>query len=92
MDDLLQAVQKAMAAGKPGSPPQGIGPKIQALYDALTPLAQLIKEVQESQGVGEATAHLAAGLSGILKGADDLAVAGLVLDLLWKVADKETSP
>lgn len=89
MDDLRRAVQEAMAAQKKASMPQGMGPKIQALYDALTPLALLIKEIQEASGVSDATAHLAIGFSGILKDADDLAVAGLVMDLLWKAAGEE---
>lgn len=78
-----------MAAHKDSVPSVSMGPKIQALYDALTPLALLIKDIQESSGVGEATAYLAVGFSAMLKDADDLALTGLVLDMLWKLDERK---
>lgn len=83
---LRQAIEEGLASQKAA---KGMGSKIQGLYDALTPLALLIKAMQEESGATDATANLALGFSAIIRNADDLAVAGLVMDLLWKVADKE---
>ncbi len=87
LDVLRKAVKEAMGGHSVPAAQEGMGPKIQALYDALTPLAQLIREVNALPEGKDAAAQLVIGFNEIVKNADDLVVSGLVCDALWKIMD-----
>lgn len=87
LNTLRKVVREALEARSVPAPKASLASEVQGLYDALTPLALLIREVNEQPGGLNAGAQLVIGLSEILRNAEDLAVAGLVMDALWKIED-----
>ncbi len=87
LDALRKVVKEALEARSVPAPGSGLGVKMQGLYDALTPLAQLIREVNAEPAGKDAAAQLVIGFNEIVKNADDLAVSGLICDMLWKISD-----